>query len=240
MRNRILLRSISTAAIMLVGLQACSSSYDPNLTPQENQIRQRADQFNTTLAEGALAGAVIGALVGSLASSHDRGRNAGIGAAGGAALGLGAGYLVASNTEAQQQTEYQYNNAIAKAQETARKSQEDANTAQQAAAQAQQQLAQLNQQIAQKRISMDTYQRKLDSLRSTNDSLVSLISNYRQHSASMHRYAQARQSVPMAQAAAETDQSIARLQQAESILAAGLGAQPDSDHVGRTIHPSAS
>ncbi|QNT77980.1 glycine zipper domain-containing protein [Entomobacter blattae] len=219
-------RALSLGMVVVLGVAACSSTaYDPNLTPEENKIRQRADQFNDTLAEGAVAGALLGALIGGLAAKN-HGEGAAIGAASGAALGVGLGYAVASNTEAQQQTEDQYQAAIQQAQKTANEAKIDAQTARAAAQQAQKQLADMNRQLAQKKISADAYQKKLDSLQSTDQSLRKLIAKYKDHTQSMYRYAQARRSTSMAHLAVITDRSVSEMEQAESVLATGLGQQP--------------
>jgi predicted nucleic acid-binding Zn-ribbon protein len=84
------LRRLAAALIVPVALSACAAqpSYDPSLTPAQNQLRQANANWNRTIATGALVGAASGAAVGALAS-----RNSGEGALIGAGIGLLVGGL---------------------------------------------------------------------------------------------------------------------------------------------------
>lgn len=84
-------RFLSVFVIAALLLQGCAtgslSADDPNLTPEERALREQADDFNRTVAEGVVAGAALGALLGALASGGRPGRGAAIGAVAGSVAG---------------------------------------------------------------------------------------------------------------------------------------------------------
>lgn len=100
-------RSVVAAAACAAMLGGCvtgggpGSSSDPSLTPEQRQLRTEADQdYNRTIAEGAVAGVVAGALIGALVGGRNRARGALIGAAAGGLVGAAAGTYVAEKKKA--------------------------------------------------------------------------------------------------------------------------------------------
>lgn len=215
------------ACLVLVDLAACGApANDPNLTPSENQLRQRAAQFNNTLAEGAGVGAVAGAITGALLA-HNRAEGAAIGAAAGAALGGGVGYMVASRNQAQSQTEDQYQKSIAQANATAQQSESDAAAAEQEAGDIQEKLRQLDTQIASRQISASDYQTQLQELRGRDRDLATIAAHYEAQTKGMSIYASGRPDpAPMMNAAETTQQSLERIQKSEAMVSSALGSMP--------------
>lgn len=214
--------TISTACIML---SACTATYNPNLTPEQNRQNQRDAQYNNTLGTGALAGTALGALVGGLAGGK---KGLLIGSLSGAALGAGTGYMVADRTQNQQRTEDQLNQQIAAAHQIAMTAQADAQQAAQQVDAAQKQLATLNQQIASKKITTAQYKRQLANIQKTSANLNDKINYYSAQSKQMQQYATISQDPRFSQEAQQTDEAVNRLKYAESVLATGMGAQPSS------------
>ncbi|MEE8270959.1 MAG: glycine zipper domain-containing protein [Alphaproteobacteria bacterium] len=75
--------------------------FSADLTPAQQQLRERADTFNQTVWEGVAIGAAVGATIAFFTTSDDddRVRNTMIGAAGGAAAGGIASSYIASKQE---------------------------------------------------------------------------------------------------------------------------------------------
>jgi len=96
-------RKAVSALMVVVLLGACqttqNSANNANLTPEERRLREQAEDFNTTVVEGAIVGALAGAILGALLSSNNRAQGAAIGAGAGAAIGAGSGYYVAKQKE---------------------------------------------------------------------------------------------------------------------------------------------
>jgi uncharacterized protein YcfJ len=93
-----------TAFTIVAFLGACQTTQNAasnaNLTPEEKRLREQADDFNTTIVEGAVFGAIAGAVLGALLSSgSNRAKGAAAGAVAGAALGGASGYYVAKSKE---------------------------------------------------------------------------------------------------------------------------------------------
>jgi hypothetical protein len=84
------LRLLAAALVLPVALSACAAqhTYDPRLSPAQNQLREANANWNRTVATGALVGAASGAAIGALSS-----RNSGQGALIGAGVGLLVGGL---------------------------------------------------------------------------------------------------------------------------------------------------
>lgn len=212
--------TVGTACVML---SACSATYNPNLTPEQNKQNQRNAQYNNTMGTGAAAGTALGALVGGLAGGK---KGLLIGALSGAALGTGTGYMVADRNQNQQITEDQLNQQIAAAHQIALTAQADAQKAAQQVDTAQKQLATLNQQIASKKISTAQYKRQLTTIQKTSTDLNNKINYYSEQSRQMHQYATLSKDPRFTQEAQQTDDAINRLKYAENVLATGMGAQP--------------
>ena len=213
--------------VTLLGTAGCAApASDPNLTPAENQLHQRAAQYDNTLVEGTAAGAVVGAIAGALLA-HNRAQGAAIGAAAGAALGGGIGYMVANSNQAQAQTEDQYHAAIKQANDTAQQSATDAAAAEQEAADIRHKIDQLSAQYASKQISADNYQSQIGALRQRDRELATIATHYQAQAKAMTIYASGRQdAAPMQTAAAATQQSLARIQASEVAVSNALGAAP--------------
>lgn len=212
--------TVGTACIML---SACSATYNPNLTPEQNRQNQRNAQYNNTLGTGAVAGTALGALVGGLVGGK---KGLLIGSLSGAALGAGSGYMVADRNQNQQITEDQLNQQIAAAHQIALTAQADAQRASQQVDAAQKQLATLNQKIASRKITKAQYNRQLATLQKTSTDLNSKINYYTAQSRQMHQYATLSKDPRFTQEAQQTDDAINRLKYAENLLATGMGAQP--------------
>ncbi len=87
------------ALALALALGACTTTNNENLSPAEKKMREQADTFNQTMAEGALVGCLAGTIIGALASNRHHGSGAAIGCGAGAAVGGAAGYAVASKQE---------------------------------------------------------------------------------------------------------------------------------------------
>lgn len=90
------------AASLFLAACATNGVDEANLSPAEKRLRQQADTFNQTVAEGALTGCAVGLLVGLLSSNRGGGaaaQGAIIGCAAGAAVGGATGYYVANKQE---------------------------------------------------------------------------------------------------------------------------------------------
>lgn len=104
--------SIGLAAAML--LTGCVTTRDySQMTPAERKMREQADVYNQTIAEGAVLGCLVGIGIGALASSNNRGQNALIGCGVGAVVGGGAGAYVADKQESYATREQQLDAMIA-------------------------------------------------------------------------------------------------------------------------------
>ncbi len=215
------------SAVMLLGVAGCAApTSDPSLTPAENQLHQRAAQYDNTLIEGTAAGAVVGAIAGALLA-HNRAQGAAIGAAAGAALGGGIGYMVANSNQAQAQTEDQYHAAIKQANDTAQQSAADAGAAEQEAADLRQKIDQLGAQYTAKQVSAEDYQSQIGTLRQRDHELATIATHYQAQAKAMMIYASGRQdAAPMQTAAAATQQSLSRIQASEVAVSNALGAAP--------------
>jgi hypothetical protein len=224
-------RQLSLSLSGLIFLSACAAQQaanTPSLTPAEDQIHRRASQFNLTVGEGAGVGAVAGAIVGALLSKN-RVQGAAIGAAAGGALGGGLGYMVASRAQAQQQTETQYNDAIAQANKDAQQATDDAVASSQVVADVRQQLVELNQRYADKQVSAEAYQAKIAELRARDRELAKIATSYEARAQGMTIYASGRQDAQEMQAAARTTKLKAEQIKADEVaLSSTLGALPAS------------
>ena len=92
-------RMAALALALVLVLGACTTTNNENLSPAEKKMREQADTFNQTMAEGALVGCLAGTIIGALASNRHHGSGAAIGCGAGAAMGGAAGYAVASKQE---------------------------------------------------------------------------------------------------------------------------------------------
>lgn len=92
-----------TALVVALALGGCvttGTGSESARSPAEARMRQQAEVFNTTVAEGAAVGCAVGAIIGILASNNrNRGSGAAIGCGAGALVGGGTGYMVASTQE---------------------------------------------------------------------------------------------------------------------------------------------
>ncbi len=96
-----------------MALSGCATTSNKNLTPEEIKMREQANTYNQTIAEGALVGCAAGALIGALvASKNDRLAGAAIGCGAGGLVGGGAGAYVANKQENYANKEDQINAMI--------------------------------------------------------------------------------------------------------------------------------
>lgn len=111
------LRPIAIAVAASLLLAACAtdgsspSADGQPLSPEEQRLRQQADTFNQTMAEGALTGCLAGMLVGILASNN-KARGAIAGCVVGGGIGAGAGAYVAQKQSDYADTEQRYDSMI--------------------------------------------------------------------------------------------------------------------------------
>ena len=145
------------ASGMLFSGCAATTTYDPSLSPAQNQLRQSNQRFNQTVGEGAVAGAVLGGIAGLALGGHNRVQAGAIGAAAGGALGAGAGYMVAHNNLSRSSTEAQFNDAIQQASADASAYQKSAAASQQVADQAEADAARLRGQVQARQITQAQY-----------------------------------------------------------------------------------
>ncbi|MBB2206418.1 hypothetical protein [Gluconacetobacter takamatsuzukensis] len=206
-------------------LSACAApAYDSSVSPEENQLRQRQAQFNTTVGEGA-------ALVGGLAAlgvglaTHSA-ANAAIAGAGGALVGGAIGYAVASRTQAQQMSEDGANKAIVHYREEVVQSQQDATAAEQTTAKAQQDLVVLRQKLAANQISAADYQAKIANYRRDIAAMQAVQTHYTQTAASAQNIATGRKNAEAATISTTLNAQNARISKAVDELTADVGAMP--------------
>ena len=84
---------------MLAGCVTTPTSQSTaNMSPEERRLHEQAQDFNTTVVQGAVVGAVLGAIAGALLSDN-KAAGAAIGAAAGGAIGSAGGYYVAQRKE---------------------------------------------------------------------------------------------------------------------------------------------
>ena len=176
-------RPVGIIAVVALGLGACQtiggSSNDANLTPAQRQLRQEAERFNQTVAEGAIVGAIGGAIIGALVSDDDPLAGAAIGAAGGAALGAGAGYFVASQNESYASREAQLNAQIQAAQQDVSRYRTIVRTTQTVVDQHKARIAQLNAQAAAGRVTADQVRQETAVMREDLELIDNLIAENR-------------------------------------------------------------
>jgi hypothetical protein len=141
------------AALALAGC-AQGSANDPNLSPEQQRLRQLSDKKWEWAGYGALAGAVAGGVIGAVAD-RGRGRGIAIGAGVGALLGGGAGYLAAHTNESYANSE----DELRKKTETARAEAQDFRAI----------ASESNKVAAQHRSRIAVLQRELRAGRVTND-----------------------------------------------------------------------
>ena len=135
--------------------------------------------------------------------------------------------MVASRTQAQAQTETQYQDAIAQANKDAQQSAEAAANAEQVSADVQRQLTALNQQYTARQVSADDYQSRLSALRNTDRELAKTAINYEARAKGMTIYASGRPDpTAMQTAAATTNDAVARIKASEVAVSNALGAMP--------------
>lgn len=109
----IALKPVALGLCLAMALSGCATTSNKNLTPEEIKMREQANTYNQTIAEGALVGCAAGALIGALvASKNDRLAGAAIGCGAGGLVGGGAGAYVANKQENYANKEDQINAMI--------------------------------------------------------------------------------------------------------------------------------
>ena len=166
--------------VVLGGCATDRAGQSANLTPAQRELRQEADRFNQTVAEGAIAGAVIGGILGAIIADDDnRAAGAAIGAAAGAAVGGGAGYFVASQNRNYANQEQQVNAQIAAAQQDVARYRTIVQTTQQVVNQHKARIAQLNAQYSAGQVSLVQVQSEQSTMREDLTLIQSLIDENR-------------------------------------------------------------
>lgn len=157
--------AIACGTAIGLALSACApiDVNDPNLTPAERQLRVEAQQFNQTVATGAIVGCIaVGVLGAALGAALGGGRGAAEGAAigcgGGAAAGLATGYYVASRNQHYADTEAKLNGLIEGAQKEAQSYQDIADNSDTIKSQNLLQIAELQKQVKSGQITSQQYQ----------------------------------------------------------------------------------
>ena len=94
------IRTVALAVALSMAAAGCATNRaaDRPLSPDEQRLRQQAEVFNTTVAEGALAGCLAGTLLGILVAK-DKAAGAVAGCAAGGVAGGAGGYYVAQKQE---------------------------------------------------------------------------------------------------------------------------------------------
>lgn len=94
------IRTVAAALALSMMVSGCATNRAANrpLTPDEQRLREDAEAFNTTVAEGALAGCLVGGLLG-LAMAKNKGQGALAGCAAGGVTGGATGYYVAQKQQ---------------------------------------------------------------------------------------------------------------------------------------------
>jgi len=109
------IKPIAAGLAAVLVLSGCVTTRDySQMTPAERKMREQADVYNQTVAEGAVLGCLVGIGIGVLASSRsNRGQNALIGCGAGAVVGGGAGAYIANKQESYATREQQLDAMIA-------------------------------------------------------------------------------------------------------------------------------
>lgn len=153
-------RRIAPLALMAM-LAACATGLDPNLTPEQQALRQEADRFNAILATGAVTGALLGGVLGYLIG--DDPESALIGAAGGAVAGAAAGYYVASEGERYATLEEELGAKTQMAQAAVNNNQVTVTNAERVVAQQKARIATLGAQLRNGQLNRDQYTQEIAS-----------------------------------------------------------------------------
>ncbi|HLO76549.1 MAG TPA: hypothetical protein VK196_08850 [Magnetospirillum sp.] len=112
--------ALSLSCVLFLSACQTTGGSDRPLTAAEQRMREQADTYNSTVAEGALtgcaAGALAGVLVGALGGGKKKGQNmlvdGAIGCAAGAVIGGGVGAYVADKQEKYANKEQQLDSMI--------------------------------------------------------------------------------------------------------------------------------
>lgn len=223
------LRAVLLSVTLLLSACAQGVSYDANLSPAENELRQANQRFNQTVGEGAVIGALGGAVLGAALGGRNRVQGAALGAAAGGALGAAAGYGVASNNARQSGSEQAYSTLIQEAQADADAYRRSANASRAIAQEAETKLASLNQQYRARQISAAQYSEQISRYRGSLDLLNQRISEASTKSAQMRsdaRRAGGSNGAALLASANEIDSSNAQLRSDASRISNVLASAP--------------
>jgi hypothetical protein len=175
---------VLAVAMLLAG---CTTTRDVSqMTPAERRMHEQGQDFNRTMAEGAVAGAVLGAILGAALSSHNRAQGAAIGAGVGLAAGTLGGYYVAKQKEAFATEEGRLDSMIGDVRGDNQRLQQLTASAREVIVQDRQRLDQIDREVAAGTAQSDSVRRRLAAvdenakfLRSTLDNLNKRLAEYR-------------------------------------------------------------
>ena len=179
-------------------------------TPAEQQLRQQADTFNQTIAEGCAAGAVAGAAGGAIAGGDWQ--TALIGAVIGTAIGCGAGAYIANIQEQNTLDEQEMDKVIADVRADNQRLTGLVNSAQDVIAADKAKIDQIDRQLAAGQISMAQAQTQMASVDENRQYLESTLGNVRLRQNEWKEVAAEAGRRGDAQKVAEMNQEIAKLE----------------------------
>lgn len=217
--------AVTAAGLVLAGCAGGGSTYDPGLSPAQNQLRQSNARFNQTVGEGAAAGALLGGVAGLALGGRNRGQAALIGAGAGAALGAGAGYLVARNNLSRSSTEAQFNDAIQQASADADAYRTSASASAQIADAAEADAARLGAAFRGRQISAAQYRAGLAKYQQDNAILTDQLGKSRQSAAAMRqdsRVAPGANGRQLGQTAADVEASSRQIEMSQARISRAL------------------
>ncbi|MFC7453442.1 glycine zipper domain-containing protein [Insolitispirillum peregrinum] len=173
-----------SASLLLSACQTTTNSNGEPLSPAEQRLRQQADTYNQTIAEGALLGCVLGGVLGAAtAQKGNRLQHAAIGCAIGGGIGAGAGAYVADKQEKYANKEQQLDSMIADVREENGRLANVIATTEQVVAEDKQRIEQIDKDLAAGKITMDQAKSKMASVDSNTAYLDSTLTELRKRQA---------------------------------------------------------
>lgn len=163
-------RAVAAAMALALALPGCAdmglNGTGAPLTPQQQALRQQQQNWNQTVATGAILTSALGAGLGALAGgSGNRGRGAVIGGLAGLLTGLVAGSVVANSNQRQAQSAQTAEERLASAQQAAQQLEQTANAAEQTATDNRARLAQLDRQYRAGQVTAAQYRAEAATMR---------------------------------------------------------------------------
>lgn len=156
---------VAVLCASLLGGCVTTSTPEVGLTPEQAALRQQKENWNRTVATGALAGAAVGAGVGLAVGGQNRGAAALVGGLLGAAVGTLAGVAVANRNLKFENRELSAEQRIAAARESSQNLEARAATSEALAAKNRARLDELDRQYRSNQITAAQYRAEASGIR---------------------------------------------------------------------------